>query len=183
MIKLRVPIGKSETGLFEYHEWEKEWIPLQTISDYLKPELDGAQINRVIWNGRSIPEFPYRDLSPCENNEIFNQFIPRDEDELIIIPGFQIPIAAGMIYGIAIGGTVYGVSSAVLSTIATCAVSYLISTLISYLTAPAKPKGQGQSSATSYGWEGIQNSYGPGDPKPVAFGPHKACCRAYGGNE
>lgn len=169
MIKLRVPIGKSETGLFEYHEWEKEWIPLQTISDYLKPELDGVQINRVIWNGRSIPEFPYRDLSPCENNEIFDQFIPRDEDELIIVPGFKEPITVA-VFGSAFAATFLG---HVVSFAITYAIGMLISTLISYLTAPAKPKGQGQSSATSYGWQGIQNSYGPGDPKPVTFGMHR----------
>jgi len=165
MIKLKVPIGKSETGLFEYHEWEKEWIPLQTISDYLKPELDGVQVNRVIWNGRSIPDFPYRDLSPCENNEIFDQFILRDDDELIIIPGFQIPVAGYL--------GIVGFWGVVVNLLANAAISFLLNTLISYLTAPSKPKGQGQSSATSYGWQGIQNSYGPGDPKPVIFGKHR----------
>lgn len=174
MIKLKVPITRDETGI-QFHEWEKEWLPLMPISHYLSDELDGVEINRVIWNGLSVPHIDKpTDISASQERTVFDQVIPRDGDELIVIPSFNLPIIPSAIYGIAIAGTVYGVSGVVLN-LAIFAASIVVSTLLSYLTAPAKPKGQAMfHGPTSYGWQGIQNSYGPGDPIPVVLGAHKS---------
>jgi hypothetical protein len=157
------------------------------MSFYFGGELDGVQINRVIWNGRSIPEHPPKiskeGIPPCPDRAVFDQVIPRDGDELTVIPAMGIPIAGGVIYGLAIGSTVIGVSETVLTTVAIFAASLLVNTIVSYLTAPSKPKGQGMTGPSSYGWQGYSNSTTPGGPIPVIFGVHKAPVKIHRGEE
>jgi len=181
MIKVKVPIEKISDITFRFSEFERSWIPLMPVSYYLAPEFDGVQINRVIWNGRSIPDpapkVSDKGIPRCPDRAVFDQIIPRDGDELIVIPAFGEAFSAATIFGIAIAGSVYGVSGEVLNVVLVMAISMLVNGVISYLTAPAKPKGQSMSnSASTVGWQGYQNSYGPGGPIPVSFGPIKSPC-------
>jgi hypothetical protein len=193
MIKFKVPIKKNEDGYIDFYEWECIAVPYKSLSQYLSEDLKlalakGIQqylhpewiipndfkekaeniqdvpINRIILNGKSIPEFPNRDGSVCPDQSIFTPYIPMDGDEVIIVPALGFGIGEAIMAGVI---SVAGVSAATVATVINVgiamAVSFLISTLLSYLTAPSKAKGDAiKSSPTSYGWNGIQNSYGGG---------------------
>jgi hypothetical protein len=165
MITVKVPIGRSDTGSPLYQEYLQEWTPLQPLSYYIPEDLDGVEFNRIIWNGRSIPDEPDCGMKPVDPevmSMLLNGYLPIDGDEIILVPGFR-------------GPAFIPIAMFILKAVISMAIGMIISTIIGALTAPSKPKGQAMSnSATSYGWQGIQNSYGPGDPIPVIFGTHRA---------
>jgi hypothetical protein len=176
MINLKVPLCRNADGI-EFGEIQRSWVPLMPISFYFGGELDGVKINRVIWNGKSIPEVSLdklKSLPECSDYDVFDKIIPVDGDEIIVVPAFGEPFSMTTITGIAIGGMVYGIPTTIANMLMLTGASLLINGLLSSLIAPAKPKGQQMNnSATSYGWNGIQNTYGPGDPVPVCLGQHK----------
>ncbi len=186
MIKVKVPIAQFGTklpkvvaegaevllsGNVYYACWNKEWIPLKPLSHYLK---NTHGINRVIINGKAIPERSDHDPNISCDPSIFESYYLRDGDEVIVVPSLGIAIPAFIIaWGIS-----YATAVAVGNFLIYTAISMIVSMLLSFLTAPPKSRGQAMTnSASTYGWEGYQNSYGPGGPMPVICGTHKASCK------
>jgi hypothetical protein len=179
MIKIKVPAKKISDIQIQYSVIERDYFPLKPISYYLAPEFDGVKINRVILNGKSFPDnHPVDMAKPCDT-DVFDHVVLRDGDELIVIPAIDFFVAG--LATLSLFGSVIATGSttvmAALAIVGNLAVAMIVSTAMSMLLAPGKPKGQGASnSASTVGWDGYNNKFGPGGMIPRVFGVHKSDC-------
>jgi predicted phage tail protein len=98
-----------------------------------------------------------------------------DGDEVLIVQEVGIAEIVAIwgaltttVWGIAIGGTVYGLTIPAMLVVASIAY-----TIYSYATAPKPPStGQGLNSSPTYGWDGLQMQVRQGVPVPIVSGEH-----------
>jgi hypothetical protein len=172
MITLKAAIGTHQDGTLKYVTFKKEFERGKSLCDYLLPEFEKVEINRVIVGGLSIPPRSIDDLVKGNPPLFFKGVIPYDMEEYIIVPAIRIEVGALSIWGITIAGTMYG-----LTTTGWLLVAMIVLSLVSYILTPKPNKptqGGNYTAPTSAGWNGIQNTYGPGKTIPVIFGEHRA---------
>jgi hypothetical protein len=157
MITIRFPQGIKKEGRVDWGVERKPFRLGVPLSAYIPENLKSLPVNRIICSGRMIPEKPPHDFVPTDP-KVFDALFPRDEDEITIIPAIQEPASGSILLSIAID-------------LAIAAAMTGLSILVNKLLAPHPQKTSlPNSPPTTQGWNGLQNTYGPGNPIPVIFG-------------
>jgi hypothetical protein len=107
-----------------------------------------------------------------------------DGDEVLIIQEIGVEEIVAIwaaltttVWGVAIGGTVYGLTIPAMLMVASIAY-----TIYSYATAPKAPStGKGLNSSPTYGWDGASMQVRQGVPVPVVYGEHRTPGHITGG--
>ena len=158
---------------------EREWFPGATMEDFLPPAENWEAF--LGWrNDQAVPEALWRMTLLEDGDRIawgrVPGYFPGVEAAAAGAfyaggPGVGASVAAGGGGAAAGGGFLAFLGSALLSSVIGGVISIALGYLIQALAGPKKPsRFRREDEGPSYGWDGIQNTAGPGRPVPRIYG-------------
>ncbi|MBL8728153.1 MAG: hypothetical protein JNM25_06970, partial [Planctomycetes bacterium] len=128
------------------------------------PSAAGMTARKVMEVARGVPALSKRPLGVAVNGR---RLEPAELDQ-------QLPDGAEVMVASPQHGTELGalLVQALISAVIGVAINYLVSLLLPKPKPPGIPQDRGDDSSPTYTWDGIQTSYGQGQPVPFGYGRH-----------
>ncbi|MBL9076998.1 MAG: hypothetical protein JNL08_05820 [Planctomycetes bacterium] len=128
------------------------------------PSAAGMTARRVIDVVRKLPSFERRPLAVAVNGRRLTD----RETDLQLPDGAEVLVASTQ-HGAEVGAFIV---QALITAVIGAAINYVVSLVLPKPKRPGLPQERGEESSATYAWDGIQTSYGQGQPVPFGYGRH-----------